>query len=69
MTEMEMDYAGQIIEFAFENYKGIEEVSQEEMINSFWQPLLPSVDYSLQSDGDSEPMSDWDYQDGEQPYV
>ena len=77
MTEMEMhyageiieDYAGEIIKVSFKKYKGIEDISREEMINTFWKPLLPSVDYSLQCDGDSEPMTDWDYQDEEQPYV
>jgi len=68
MTDMEMDYAGQIVEWAMTRYKGIEDVTHEQMVNEFWAPLLTREDYSLQSDGDSEPMDDLTFFEKNQPF-
>lgn len=68
MNDMEMDYAGQIVEWAMTRYKGIEDVTHEQMVNEFWSPLLPREDYSLQSEGDSEPMDDLTFFEKNQPF-
>ena len=37
MTEMEREYAGRIIDWAFSNFKDIEDVSHEEMVKQYWE--------------------------------
>ena len=37
MTEMEMNIAGDIMFWSFSRFKGIENVSYEEMVNTFWK--------------------------------
>ena len=36
MTEMEQDYAGQFVEWSMSRFKGIEDITHEQMINMFW---------------------------------
>jgi len=40
MTEMEMDIAGEIMAWAFDRYKGIEDLSHETMVNTYWEEKL-----------------------------
>jgi len=67
MNEMEEDYIGQIVEWSFANYMGVEDITTEQLVNEFWAPLLPCEDYSIQSDGDSKPIDDLIFYDGSQP--
>lgn len=62
MTEMEMDYAGRIVEFAFAKPE-TKNMTQEQLISAFWLDKLPNTDYSITCDGDSEPFDSWDYYD------
>lgn len=66
MTDMEMNYAGQIVEWTFLQEKKFD--SHEGMVNSFWSDKLPNSDFSMQFDGDSQPMTDWDF-NSEQPEI
>lgn len=68
MTDMETDYAGQIVDWAMSQYKGIEDVTHEQMVNEFWAPLLPREDFSMKCDGDSEPMDDLTFFEKSQPF-
>jgi len=38
-----------------------------ETAGQFDSEMIPQCEDGMQSDGDSEPMTDLDYQDGEQP--
>jgi hypothetical protein len=46
MTDMERDYAGRIIDWAFRNFKGIEDVSHEEMVKQYWEAQGYETDIS-----------------------
>jgi len=50
-----------IIEWCFDNFteeerQWISEMSQEVIVNKFWEDNLPESDFSLKSDGFSEPF-------------
>ena len=51
MTEMEQDYAGQIVAYAMDNFKGIEELGHAEMVNSFWNKYFESCEMSTPETG------------------
>lgn len=42
MTEMEQDYAGQIIDWVMLRFKGIEDISHEDMVINFWNKYFQS---------------------------
>lgn len=44
MTDMEQDYAGQIVQFAFDNYKD-QLIEQKELICLFWDQYLDRMGY------------------------
>lgn len=48
MTDMEQDFAGRIMEFAFSNYKGIEDVTNKQLTEEFWKRYLDVQDISAQ---------------------
>jgi hypothetical protein len=55
MTEMEMDYAGKIIEFALYKYKGIEDITHEQLVNDYWQQYFNSCTMNDKSTGMEQP--------------
>jgi hypothetical protein len=44
MTKMEQHYVGEIVAYAMDNFKGIEDLSHEEMVNSFWNEYFESCE-------------------------
>jgi hypothetical protein len=42
MTDMEQDYAGQIVDWMMFRFKGIEDISHEDMVNNFWNEYFQS---------------------------
>lgn len=63
---MENEMKFDIINWCMDNFNEeerswIKETSQEVMTNKYWKQHLSESDFSLQSDGFSEPMDDWDF--------
>jgi len=63
MTEMEMDYAGEVMEFAFTKYKGIEDITHEQLVNEYWQQYFNSCTMNDKSTGLEQPHEQTNWYD------
>lgn len=46
MCDMEMDIAGDIMAWAFNRYKGIEDLTNEQLVNDYWNEYFRSCTMS-----------------------
>jgi len=61
--DMKFDIVNWLVDnFTDEERQWIGEMSQQVMVNKYWEGNLPSEDFTIQSDGFSEPLADLDYQ-------